>query len=63
MVKKGEQAFKRKHKKRNVPSSAAGRKRAWKKRAAEKVERENRKFIKKEEITSDFAMSFRSSSR
>lgn len=39
--------------KRSVPLSAAGRKRAWKKRAVAKaMERVNGKFVKKEEIIS-----------
>ncbi|KAL5324257.1 hypothetical protein ACEPPN_008802 [Leptodophora sp. 'Broadleaf-Isolate-01'] len=52
MAKKEEQAFKRKYKKRSVPLTKAGRKRAWKKRAEGKLERENGKFIKKEEVIS-----------
>lgn len=54
MAKKEEQAFKRKYKKRSVPLTKAGRKRAWKKRAEGKLERENGKFIKKEEVISEF---------
>jgi hypothetical protein len=55
VIKKGEAAFKRKHRKRTIPLSRVGRKRAWKKRAEGRLERENGKFVKKEEIISEFA--------
>ncbi|KAG4434471.1 hypothetical protein IFR05_010049 [Cadophora sp. M221] len=50
IAKKEEQALKRKYKKRSVPLTKAGRKRAWKKRVEGKMERENGQFIKKEEV-------------
>ncbi|KAK0116908.1 hypothetical protein ONS96_012754 [Cadophora gregata f. sp. sojae] len=49
-IKRGEAAFKRKHRKRPIPLTRVGRKRAWKKRAEAKLQRENGKFVKKEEI-------------
>ncbi|KAL2073285.1 hypothetical protein VTL71DRAFT_10609 [Oculimacula yallundae] len=51
IVRKAEQASKRKEKKkRSIPLSKVGRKRAWKKRAEGKPERVKGKFFKKEEI-------------
>ncbi|KAG4419398.1 hypothetical protein IFR04_007449 [Cadophora malorum] len=50
VIKKGDAAFKRKHRMTTIPLSRVGRKRAWKKRAEGRLEREKGNFIKKEEI-------------